>query len=98
MKTLLILTACMLSFLVGTVQAADDKTPLKIKIAMEQQLLAEDYQAALKKCREHKHKGARNACIVRKKELFSQSFQNLQQDPQAYFIAKEQSYSLEKNS
>lgn len=96
MKIICTITVFLLCCVAGAAQASDAKLPLDKRISMEKLLLIEEYQSDLLKCRAHTRKAAKNTCIKRKKTLLTTSLEDLQQNPRAYFISKDQLYRDEK--
>jgi hypothetical protein len=92
MKMSLAVTILCLYCLVGVVRASDDKLPIDTRISMEKIRIIEEYRTALQKCREHSRKSARDTCIERRKDRLDKTLEELQQNPKAYFIAKEASH------
>ena len=91
------LTIFSLVCIAGATQASDTNLPLDKRISIERLILVEEYQTALKRCREHERIAAKNSCIQKKKVSLSKSLENLQHDPKAYFINKEGKYQDEKS-
>jgi hypothetical protein len=91
MKIILTVTILSLCCLVGVVRAGDDRLPLDKKISMEKIRIIEEYRTALQKCREHTRKSAKDTCMERRKDRLDKTLEELQQNPKAYFIAKEAS-------
>ncbi len=89
MKKVMILTVLLLSGMAGFGHAAGGALPLKARISEEKMTLVEDYQKALQRCRTHATKASRDSCSTRQKESVAKALQDLDEDPKAYFAAKE---------
>ncbi len=76
--------------------AAPPTLPLDKKIMMEKALLAEDYSNKVRSCQTHKIRSTRNSCMEQKKEVVDKALRDLQENPKAYFTAKEQQNKDEK--
>lgn len=90
MKVIYTLAVFLLCCFAGVTQANDAKLSLEKRISLEKLLLIEEYQTALTQCREIPKKHAKNICIERRKAFLTQTLNDLQQNPQAYFITKDQ--------
>ncbi|MFH0783605.1 MAG: hypothetical protein V2B20_16860 [Pseudomonadota bacterium] len=90
MKMIYTSAVFLLCCLAGVAQADDSKLPLEIRISLEKLLLIEEYQTALTQCREIPKKHARDTCISRRKTSLAKTLDDLQQNPRAYFITKDQ--------
>ena len=97
MKMILTLTVVMLCTLAGAALAVDSKLPIDKRIAMEKALLTEEYQASLKKCHQYKIRAAKNTCVRKYANALTETFEELQNDPAAYFAAKENKNLNEKD-
>jgi len=97
MKMLVAGITIMLCCLAGKVDANDNSLPLAKRVSIEKLLLTEKYQAAVQKCREHKRKSARHSCNEQEKERILKAIEELEDDPKAYFIAKESKSLDEKD-
>ena len=92
MKTLFPLTVFFLVCLAGAAQADDTGLPLDKRISIEKLLLMEGYQMSLQTCYEQPRKAAKNSCIARKKDRLTKTIEDLENDPKAYFNAKERQH------
>ncbi len=97
MKMLFTLTIFLLVCIIGTARAGDTNLPLDKRISIERLMLVEEYQIALKRCREHARNAAKNSCIQQRKDSLAKTLENLQHDPKAYFINKAGKYQDEKS-
>jgi hypothetical protein len=89
MKIVLTLAALLLYGMAGFAYAAGGALPLKARISEEKMALVEDYQKALQRCRSHATKASRDSCSDRQKESVVKAIKDLEQDPKAYFAAKD---------
>lgn len=97
MKKAILLIALFLCCTPVPGRAEDRPLPLHKKISVEKLILAENYESALQKCRARSKKSAKHSCIEQKKALFGKAFADLEQNPKAYFAAKERNATTEKS-
>ncbi len=90
MKMIYATAVVLLCCFAGVTQANDSKLSLEKRISLEKLLLIEEYQTTLTQCREIPKKHARTTCIERRKAFLTKALNDLQQNPQAYFITKDQ--------
>ena len=93
MKMICTLSVFVLFCVAGAARAGNDDLPLDKRIALERVRLTEEYQNAASRCREKKIKFAKRSCIGQNRELLNKTLEELEQNPKAYFLAKEQEFS-----
>lgn len=72
------------------------RVPLDKRASLEKLELIEQYQVALKRCREEKKRTDRNTCIERKKDQLKKVLSDLDDNPKAYFTAQERKHQGEQ--
>lgn len=97
MKTVILLTALLLCCSPTPGRTDGRPIPLHTKVNIEKLRLTENYQSALLKCRERSSKHARQVCKEKNKRLFSETVEDLERNPAAYFAARERNAIPEKS-
>ncbi len=96
MKIILLLAALLLCC-TPAFGRGKEKLPLAQRISDEKLILAEKYQQGSQKCRERSRKRAKESCFEQKKKEFLQNVADLENNPRAYFTAKEKN-SLDRKT